>query len=414
MMKYINKALSYFMLLTLILTVASFTSAAVSEKEFSLSKFYSSQQRLICISHRGDTVNYPENSLVGVKSALEKGADFVSVNLEKTADDEFYLCEDESLGNVCDAPYESLGEINSDEVKNYSLFDVYGNKTEYKLTSLVELISQTNSKDGIILDVKSEHKDEVYSILLTHDALDRMIIRVNESASKLVRWSESKDKKAHVIAVYGGNVIFNTVSALKNLTEAEMLAVQYNSKNYFNVAYGSFFSNRYLKGKYCRAVAATYSPDLCGQRGDSNSGWDELIKKGYSVIETNATEAFEAYEKETERLESEIIKLIMDAAEVDSLKYSEVSLSNLAKAKKDCEELLQLPCFSLDEAQSAYSELVFALKEMKISSGEIDTRGALNVTAGKVVAAVLVGAALLAGQIFVYKMRKDKKNKGEL
>lgn len=406
-----NKLISSILLVAVIIFSSFFSAGAIFEKETALEKFYSSEQKLLCISHRGDTEFYPENSLEGVKSALKKGADFVAVNIVKTADGVYFLCEDESLGNVCNAPYESLSQMNAAEAEKYKLYDVYGKETEYKLTSLERLLEKTDSEDGLILDVKPEYKDGVYSVLSKHGALDRVILRVKESSSELVEWAQSKEEKVYVIAVYSGNIIFSTISSVKNMTMAEMPAVQYQSKNYFNVAYGDFFANRYLISENVRAVAVTYSPDLCGQRGDSSDGWNELIKKGYSVIETNNIEAFNEYRKETERLEKAIKELYEKSLATESDKFSQVSLDNLRKAKAECEALLSGKAFSLDEAQKAYSDLLFALEDMKISTGEVDTRGALNITAGKIIATVLVGAALLAGQIFVYKMRRNNKEK---
>ncbi len=409
-MRLKNKIASFFLVLSVLLSCLILSCAAVREEETALSKFYSDRSSLLCISHRGDTASYPENSLAGIKSALKKGADFVSVSLDKTADGVFYLCERESLGNVCNAPYESLSQMNSSEIDNYRLYDIFGKETEYKPTSLVELIENTDSKDGIILDVTSEHKDEVYGILRERDALYRVIIRVKESSGKLISWAESKTERVNVIAVYGGNIIFSTISAMNNFTKAEMPAVQYQSKNYFNVAYGYFFVNRYLHTGNARAVAATYSPDLCGQRGDSSDGWNELIGKGYSVIETNNIEAFVTYRNEVIRLEKLMAELLEKAYYVDPADYSEVSLSNLEIAKLNCSiDINSAVVTSLEEIQYDYSQLLYALKDMKKSSGEVDTRGALNITAGKVIAAVLVGCVLLAGQIYVYKMRKKTK-----
>ena len=406
-----NKLISSILLVAVIIFSSFFSAGAIFEKETALEKFYSSEQKLLCISHRGDTEFYPENSLEGVKSALKKGADFVAVNIVKTADGVYFLCEDESLGNVCNAPYESLSQMNAAEAEKYKLYDVYGKETEYKLTSLERLLEKTDSEDGLILDVKPEYKDGVYNVLSKHGALDRVILRVKESSSELVEWAQSKEEKVYVIAVYSGNIIFSTISSVKNMTMAEMPAVQYQSKYYFNVAYGDFFANRYLISENVRAVAVTYSPDLCGQRGDSSDGWNELIKKGYSVIETNNIEAFNEYRKETERLEKAIKELYEKSLATESDKFSQVSLDNLRKAKAECEALLSGEAFSLDEAQKAYSDLLFALEDMKISTGEVDTRGALNITAGKIIATVLVGAVLLAGQIFVYKMRRNNKEK---
>ncbi len=399
-------------ILVLMLILCTFiTAGAVSDKGTAVDKLYSYEQKLLCISHRGDTALYPGNSLRAVESALEKGADFVSVSLDKTKDGVFFLCERESLGNVCNAPFESLSELGSSEVSRYRLYDIYGKETDYQLISLEALIKETDSEDGIILDILPEDKDAVYDVLYKNKALDRIIIRAKEGSDKLADWAKSKEERVNVIAVYGGNIIFSTISAMSNITESEMPAVQYESKNYFNVAYGEFFTSRYLHTENARSVAATWSPDLCGQRGDSSEGWNELISKGYSVIETNNIEAFVTYREEAERLEKSISELVEKAFYVDKGVYSEVSISNLDKAILNGKTLVSGGVFSLDEAQQAYSRLLFALEDMKISTGEVDTRGALNVTAGKVTAALLVGAALLCGQIYVYKMRKTKEKK---
>ncbi len=411
-MNSVKRFFSTATVLLILLYTFIFSAVAISDKVTTVSRFYSYDEKLLCVSHRGDTAFYPENSLEGVISALEKGADFVSVNLEKTSDGVFYLCEDESLGNVCDAPYDSLSQMKAAEVEKYYLYDIYGKETKLRMTSLQKLINETDSKDGIILDIKPEYKDEVYSVLKDNNALDRIILRVDESGCKLASWAESKDERVHIIGKYTGNIIFSTISQIKNLTDAELSAVQYESKNYFNVAFGAFFTNRYLVTENVRAVAATYSPDLCGQRGDSFDGWNELIGKGYSVIETNNIEAFAMYKQEAERLEKSIAELLEKSVYVDPAGYSEISVSNLEKAKQNAEALIAGAVFSLDEAEKCYSRLLFALEEMKISTGEVDTRGALNVTAGKIVATVLVGSALLAGQIYVYNMRKSKKTKG--
>lgn len=394
--------------MSMLIFSTALSSVAAEEKEYAVNKFYSYNQKLICISHRGDTASYPENSIEAVCSALEKGADFVSVSLNKTKDGVYYLCERASMGNVINAPYESLSDINSQDIGNYRLYDIYGNLTDLKLASLEELLKSTDVKDGIILDVLSSDKDSVYDVLLKNNALDRILVRIEDNASELVEWAKSKEKKVNIIVVYGGNIIFSTISAINVFTNAGMPAVQYDSGNYFNVAYGEFFTNRYLPAENVRAVAATYSADLCGQRGDNTDGWNELINKGYSVIETNNVESFVAYRTEIERILKSIVELTDKALQVDTAKYSEVSVSNLQKAILNAKAIGSATVVSLDAAQQAYSGLLLALGDMQVSAGEVNTKGALNVTEGKIVAVVTVGAALLAGQIYIYKMRKSK------
>lgn len=410
-MNLIKRASGVVLMLVIILFTQIFTVGALFEKESAVEKFYTDSGSLICISHRGDTTVYPENSLEAVKSAFRKGADFVSVNLEKTSDGVFYLCEDESLGNVCTASCEKLSDINSADLEKCNLYDIFGNGTELKMTSLEKLLEKTDLSDGIILDIKPEYKDEVYAVLEKNEALSRVILRVEESGRALSDWAMSKEKKVHIIGKYTGNIIFSTISQINSLTEASLTAVQYESKNYFNVCFGEFFTNRYLYSENVRAVAATYSPELCGQRSDSSDGWNELISKGYSVIETNNIEGFDNYREQVEILKNEIVKLTEKAEKLDIAKYSQVSLENLDKAKLHCNSVSYANVVSLAGAQAAYSQLNLALKEMKISTGEVDTRGALNVTTGKIIVAVIIGTAFLASQIYLHKMRRKSNEK---
>ena len=55
---------------------------------------------IITVSYRGDTENYPENSVEAILSAKEAGADMVSVGVQKTKD-VLILAEDENIGNFC-------------------------------------------------------------------------------------------------------------------------------------------------------------------------------------------------------------------------------------------------------------------------------------------------------------------------
>ena len=410
-MIYIKRLILTTVVMLLVVCISVFYSVALNESEAAIDKFYAEDRDLLCISYKGDTANYPENSFEGIKSALEKGADFVSVNISKTSDGVFYLCEDETLGNICNAPFETLSQMTSADAQNYVLYDIFGKETEYRLCSLEKLLDNTDSNDGIILDIKSEDKDAVYDVLDKNDALSRVIIRVKESGKNLCIWTDSKENKVYVIGKYTGNVIFSTISQINSLTASDAVAVQYESKNYFNVAYGEFFTNRYLTSDKARAVVATYSPDLCGQHGDGSDAWNELIKKGYSVIETNNFENFVSYRTEAERLEKCAAELYVKCFEIDRKKYSEVSLSNLDKAMLNYENMIADSVFSLDEAQRVYSDLLSMLQNMKISTGEVDTRGALNITAGKVIWALIIGSALFAGQMYVYKMRKSNKEK---
>jgi hypothetical protein len=156
-------------------------------------------------------------------------------------------------------------------------------------------------------------------------------------------------------------------------------------------------------------IAPMYDPDLCGQRSDSEDGWNDLIKKNFSIIETNNTDAFVAYKNNAETLRENLSVLLNKTQEINMQEYSLVSRENLSEAIETAELVLD-GASSCDELQSAYSALLLSVNNLTLKHGEDTQKGALNITAGKVIAAVLVGTAILAAQIYMYKMQKNNKS----
>lgn len=332
---------------------------------------------LLSISYRGDTAEYESNSEEAVLSAFDKGADFVSVSVRKSSDSELLLC-DESESEVTGTP-------------------------------LKEMLRLLGEGDILILDFSREIKDEVYSLIESENAFSSAILRINDSTENIINWLRDKNENLQVIGVYDSFVVFTAVSHVKKLSEIGMDFVQYQSKNYFNEMFGSQVSKELFAQGSAKAVAAAYNPDLCGQRSDSEDGWNDLIKRGFSVIETNNAEAFETYIIANEKARFELTELCTKAKTIDAEKYNTVSKENLLNAIETAELLMARDFSSSDELQSACSKLIFSMENLALKTGEDTQKGALNITAGKVIAAVLVGLVILGAQIYTYKMQKGKK-----
>lgn len=405
---YFNKKFFILSVVCILIVCLMLSSVAVSDNMDISKPVNIDGKNLICVSYRGDTAGFPKNSVEGILSAKSKGADMVSVSVLKTKDGVFVLCEDESLGNVCNAPYESIGEVMSEQLNEYNLYDSFGNLTEHRMSTAEELLNKTDSSLHLIFDIRWEDKDGIYELVRNAKALDRVSLRTKEGAKKITKWTSGLPEKINVIGVYDGNIIFNAISHVNTLSKAGMTMVQYQSKNYFNVFYGSWVTDNFAADGKAIAIAPTYSPDLCGQRSDSELGWDEIIKKGFTAIETNNIEAFVAYAEKNEQMRKSLAELIGRAEKIDLIKYSIVSKENLTDAMEYGKSVLEGRIKSLNEVQHAYSSLLFSVNEMKIATGEETTKGALNITAGKIIATVLVGAGLFAAQIFVHKMHKKK------
>lgn len=364
---------SVLLILICIILPCGFIVSAFAENE----NKYDSSSGILLISHRGDTALYQSNSKEAVLSAFEKGADFVSVNIKKAGSGELVLCSE--------------------------------NESEITGTSLKEMLSLLGENKVLILDFDISLKDEVYSFIESEDAFSSAVLRINDSADNIVSWLENKNEKLQVIGVYDSFVVFSAVKHLKTLSENGMALVQYQSKNYFNEMFGSFVTGELLSENSAKAVAAMYDPDLCGQRSDSEDGWNDLIKKGFSVIETANLNSFLSYIKSVENSRLELSELYSKAEKIETEKYNTVSRENLLSATETAEILLKRDFASADELQSSFSGLLLAMENLALKTDEDTQKGALNITSGKIIAAVLVGAAILTAQAYTYKMQKGKK-----
>ncbi len=403
------KIKNMFILLTVsaLLFVSSLT--CLGTDSFSVETVYGEENRIVCISYRGDTALYPENSLEGVLSAEEKGADGVSVGVQKTSDGIYVLTDNsKKLSAVSDAPYENVSEITYDELQNYYLKDNTGTLTRYRMVSLSQTIDLTGEDFIIIVDADWEERDGIYDLISHYGAFDRIIIRTDESASKVSEWISAKTEKVSVISTYKGNIIFSAISNFNKMREDNSPFVQYQSKNYFSVVYGNFFCKRFADEGAPKAIATMYDPDLSGQRTDSTEGWNEVIEAGYSVIETNNLVSLVSYADRHEKSWKALSTLTSKADNADLWSASSTVLKNRQAAILDAKITLT-GLSSPDEIEAVYSALLLAMNENNINAEEDTQKGHLNITAGKIIAALAVGSVILAAQIFVYKMQKERK-----
>ena len=162
---YFNKKLPIFLVVCLFIVCSVLSSTAVSDNMDISKPVNIDGKNLICVSYRGDTADFPKNSVEGILSAKGKGADMVSVSVLKTKDGVFVLCEDESLGNICNAPYGRIEEVMSGQLNEYNLYDSFGNLTEYRMHTAEELLNSTDSSLHLIFDIRWEDRDGIYELV---------------------------------------------------------------------------------------------------------------------------------------------------------------------------------------------------------------------------------------------------------
>lgn len=396
-------------LLTLLLVLPLSCFSAFCAEKTAYDKI-TSQDNIICISHRGNTAAYPENSLEAVTSAEKIGADLISVSVGKTSDGVLVLCDTAvPLSEIVNCSAEKVGDLTYSELSKLRLYDNTGAVSDCKIPTLEESLNSLD-RSMLILDNAWDLRDEISAAVRKTGKENSVLLRTDVSSKKITEWT-ANNPGLSVIGIYKANIVFNAISHFNRLSDDGQPLIQYQSKNYFNVSFNSTVTRLFSGQKGSRAVAAMYDPDLCGQREDSSVGWSEMIDRGFSAIETNCIGSLVNYTDSRKKARETLVSLLDRAETIDASQFSAVSVKNFRAAYSKAQTVIADTRSSLSETEKAFSGLNESMNNLTFhSTGDVQ-KGNLNITPGKILAAALVGAAILAGEIYVYKMHKPRRKK---
>ena len=151
--------------------------------------------RPMCVAHRGDVINYPEDSLESFLSAALLGADVIEMDLQLTKDNIMVLCHDTTLTKTTNVASlkgknglpdsENVVDWTYAELQQLSLLDVNGNVTQYKLPSYYEILLTLRGRCFLAIDqkVSTYHAEDVLEMATETDAVELSFYSMFLSAS---------------------------------------------------------------------------------------------------------------------------------------------------------------------------------------------------------------------------------------
>ena len=104
------------------------------------------------IAHRGIHSNYPENSMMAFKKAIQKGYP-IELDVQLTKDNEVIVFHDATLKRMCSIN-KRPGSFNVKELKQVCLDD-----TDQSIPTLKEVLKVVNGKVPIIVELKKTNKN---------------------------------------------------------------------------------------------------------------------------------------------------------------------------------------------------------------------------------------------------------------
>ncbi len=402
------KKTAIFILSFILFTALSVSSAIAADASDIASDFSDGKKNIICIAHRGDWHSFPENSAEAINAAAEYDA--VSVDIRLTADGKPVLMADEKVDRMS---VDSEGKSVSGKVSSFTLAQLKElylresnggtdkKKTTCRIPELKEIYETAAGRTAVMLNVQENDFKTVYDYVKALGKLDETVFRINAKPKKIIELTRDLDG-VNVTGNYQGNIIFLATSAVKKYFAANIYTIEMGSTNGNGVLYDNFLMKRFVGSK--RAMVSMVN-GRCGKRADNEAGWDDLISRGYSVIETDFPAELTEYIRKTETAATDLEKNIDIYANTDLSPYTSETEKAFSSALSAAKKTL--------DGKSSFSELTDARSALQSAHDSLKVGAKKNValkfrfTPGRIIAVVLCAAAFTGGTLFLRSKRES-------
>lgn len=402
------KKTAIFILSLILFTALSVSSVITADASDIASDFSDGKKNIICIAHRGDWHSFPENSAEAINAAAEYDA--VSVDVRLTADSKPVLMADEKVDRMSvDGEGKSVsGKVSSftlAQLKELYLRESNGGtdkkKTTCRIPELKEIYETAAGRTAVMLNVQENDFKTVYDYVKALGKLDETVFRINAKPQKIIELTNDLDG-VNVTGNYQGNIIFLATSAVKKYFAANIHTIEMGSTNGNGVLYDNFLMKRFVGSK--RAMVSMVN-GRCGKRADNETGWDDLISRGYSVIETDFPAELTEYIRKTETAATDLEKNIDIYANTDLSPYTSETEKAFSSALSAAKKTL--------DGRSSFSELTDARSALQSAHDSLKVGAKKNValkfrfTPVRIIAVVLCAAAFTGGTLFLRSKRES-------
>lgn len=413
MRKLCKKMLPIILMLAAMITILA-PVAFAADAAATVTSLSEGGTNIICIAHRGDWHSFPENSVEAINAALD--CDAVSVDVKLTSDEKPVLMADDTVDRMCISAdgRSAFGEVSSFTLaKIKELYLRGGNggadkvKTDFRVAELKEAYAVTKGKAALFLNISEDDFQTVYAYVKTLGKLNETVFRINAKAKRIAKLTQGLEN-VNAVGRYQGNIIFLATGAARVSFKNGINTVELGSINSYSVLFKNYMMSRFTGNR--RAMISMVT-GLCGNRPDSESGWDDLISRGYSVIETNYPTELLDYIKRTEAAAAELKNDIDLYGNTNLASYTTESERTFNTALEEANELLLKPS-SFSDLTDARTAFLSAHSSLTVGEKKPVTLE-FNFSFGRIVAVTTFAAAVVVGSLFLHKRRSPAEEEAE-
>ncbi len=234
----------------------------------SLAPLPASDHRFIIISHRGDHVVAPENSLQALDSALAHGVDYVEIDLRTSQDSVLYIMHDESVNRT------TTGKGLLRRMSAFDLDTCHLRNSRETIPRLSKYLEKCGRRTNIYLDFKDADVRQTLKMLDEYRMRNHILVYIN-SYTQYAEWRKWSPETPVILSLPGHIKDSLGMKAFLDKYPAEVLD-------------GGHDEYEPAMVEYAESKGIRVWPDIQGSNEEKD--WETAIRKGFTGLQTDHPE----------------------------------------------------------------------------------------------------------------------------
>ena len=247
-------------------------------------KLNEDKNKILVAAHRGDWKNFPENSIEGVKSCIDRGVDIIEIDVHKTKDGHFILMHDESVRRTTNGR-KRVSKYLLKDIINLHLKNMNGEITNYTVPTLESVLLVAKDKVIINIDKSAGYFNELLKIIDELNCGSNVILKGIGPANFFYNLSKIDTTETLFIPILNGRR--NDIDTFAMKSEAPLIEVLIKSDTEF-VCKRDVLDR--IKNYKCKIWFNALFNSISGghaERDGALDSWNWFIEHDAKVIQTD-------------------------------------------------------------------------------------------------------------------------------
>lgn len=224
-------------------------------------------RKIVVISHRGEHLHHPENTIPAYQRAIEAGADYFEVDVQTTSDGKLVLMHDRTVdrttgatGPIASMPFDQVRALDAGAKFSPEFAGT-------RVPTFDEALDLAHGKIGIYVDTKNADPQQLVDTIVRHDMQDHVVVYGNP------------------FFLYDVHKLRPDMKVMPEAVSPDVckLFVHYLQLKVAAYSFGDFTPDTIACAK---SVGADVYVDRMG-KNDNPEGWQQAIDMGATGIQTD-------------------------------------------------------------------------------------------------------------------------------